>query len=65
MPDDPALMHATQAARPFHTTGWVYEDKGFSVRRMDTRLPIPREVPKRIASNWFADNAIPVIPAIA
>jgi ATP-dependent DNA ligase len=23
----PALMHATQVARPFHTKGWVYEEK--------------------------------------
>ena len=23
----PALMHATQIARPFHTKGWVYEEK--------------------------------------
>jgi ATP-dependent DNA ligase len=24
-PDD--FMHATQVARPFHTKGWVYEEK--------------------------------------
>ena len=23
----PDLMHATQVARPFHTKGWVYEEK--------------------------------------
>jgi len=23
----PDLMHATQVARPFHTRGWVYEEK--------------------------------------
>jgi hypothetical protein len=23
----PALMHATQVARPLHTKGWVYEEK--------------------------------------
>lgn len=23
----PALMHATQVPRPFHTKGWVYEEK--------------------------------------
>ena len=27
MADPPALMHATQVARPFHTPGWVYEEK--------------------------------------
>jgi hypothetical protein len=23
----PALMHPTQVARPFHTKGWIYEEK--------------------------------------
>ncbi len=23
----PELMHATQVAQPFHTPGWVYEEK--------------------------------------
>ncbi len=23
----PALMHATEVARPFHRKGWVYEEK--------------------------------------
>jgi bifunctional non-homologous end joining protein LigD len=27
MADPPALMHATQVARLFHTPGWVYEEK--------------------------------------
>jgi bifunctional non-homologous end joining protein LigD len=27
MAEPPALMHATQVARPFHTPGWVYEEK--------------------------------------
>jgi bifunctional non-homologous end joining protein LigD len=27
MAELPALMHATQVARPFHTPGWVYEEK--------------------------------------
>jgi bifunctional non-homologous end joining protein LigD len=27
MADPPPLMHATQVARPFHTKGWVYEEK--------------------------------------
>jgi len=27
MPDPPPLMHATQVSRPFHTKGWVYEEK--------------------------------------
>jgi ATP-dependent DNA ligase len=27
MADPPALMHATQVVRPFHTPGWVYEEK--------------------------------------
>ena len=27
MADPPELMHATQVARPFHTKGWVYEEK--------------------------------------
>jgi bifunctional non-homologous end joining protein LigD len=27
MVEPPALVHATQVARPFHTPGWVYEEK--------------------------------------
>jgi bifunctional non-homologous end joining protein LigD len=27
MTDPPPLMHATQVARPFHTPGWVYEER--------------------------------------
>lgn len=27
MTEPPALMHATLVARPFHTPGWVYEEK--------------------------------------
>lgn len=27
MAELPALMHATQVARPFHTKGWVHEEK--------------------------------------
>ncbi len=30
MAEPPALMHATQVARPFHTPGWVYEEKSLS-----------------------------------
>jgi bifunctional non-homologous end joining protein LigD len=27
MAEPPALMHATQIARPFHTPSWIYEEK--------------------------------------
>ena len=27
MADPPPLMHATQVTRPFHTPGWIYEEK--------------------------------------
>ena len=27
MAEPPALTHATQVARPFHTPGWIYEEK--------------------------------------
>ena len=27
MANPPPLMHATQVARPFHTPGWIYEEK--------------------------------------
>ena len=27
MADPPPLMHATQVAQPFHSKGWIYEEK--------------------------------------
>ncbi len=35
----PDLMHATQVARPFHTKGWVYEEKIDGWRMLASRKP--------------------------
>lgn len=36
----PALMHATQVSRPFHTKGWVYEEKYDSWRMLKLAAPL-------------------------
>ena len=48
MADPPPLMHATQVARPFHTKGWVYEEKydGWQKRGRASPLdPVDRDSP--------------------
>jgi ATP-dependent DNA ligase len=39
MAEPAALIHATQLARPFHTKGWVYEEKYNGWRMLAVKEP--------------------------